>query len=345
MTSPQIKGQNVMPVAEVILVTQNEDIEDSSTLIHTCLSLDRANEVLDDISFANLDEDNCKAYRGILTDAKTIPENFLGCAPYIIVQIPGQEETAIDYIEAHFEKAPMSSKGVQDRIQELLSQELVFDTENGVSIMGIPTLDDIFIFFGVKLHLTLHINEQDTDEEFEDRLSQLQNSLSIINRPIQNTTYEGSEGVLPNMQKTVVLTITPKSGHIYTLEGRLLGGCITEEAAKLVQNKDISERIHTGESQPMSAVLDYLIKLESDNQPISYHLRTHGHFVVAVSTIADNIDILSIKTKSRQLYISPEIRLTSEYVHTNSTSSATFECVDGTTITMKEKIITESANA
>ena len=333
-----------MPAAEVILVTQNEDIAEASTLIHTCMSIDGANNVLDEISFANIDDDNCRAYRGIITDAKNIPEKFLGCAPYIIVQLPGQEESVVDYTEAHFEKAPMSIDSVRTRIQELLSQELVFDTDSGIRIAGIPTIDDIFIFFGIQLPLTLHIGEQDTDDEFEDRLAQLQNSLSITNEHIKESDTTDSEGSLQNMSKKVILTITPRGACVYTVEGRLLGACITDEAAKIVQNSEVYERVHTGETQMMGDVIDYLVRIESNNQIIASNLHSYGHFITTIDEITNIENKSKVTTQSRQLYISPAISLTSEYVHTNSDSKAVFECVDGTIIIMREKTFTEGAH-
>lgn len=320
-----------MEVAEVILVTQNEDINDVSTIIHSCLSIKAANAVLEDISFANLDEENCRAYRGIITNASKIPPKFLGCTPYIIVQIPDQdfENKSAAYIEAHFEKAPISPEKVQIRIQELLSNGIIFNDGYGVDHNNIPTIDDIFLFFGVQIPFVFKIGDQGTDEEFEDRLKSLCKSISDVKIVM--------EGDSLNMSRKVSLVITPKEGVAYKIEGRLLGGAITEEVTKIAQNIEIAEKIHTSKTLEMNTVVHYLSNIETANQRIATNLRTNGHFVMTLEAIKSDTDIVHAEVASRHLYISPPINITREFIDNMSNTRATFECTDGSIIVMKEQ--------
>ena len=332
-----------MPMsAEVILVTQNEDIPGTSTLVYTCQSLDHANTVLADISFANLDEENCRAYRGILTNASVIPPKLLGCVPYIIVQLPNDDEQG-DYVEAHFEKLPTVPSKIQDYIQELISKELEYTNDHGVDDVMVPTMDDIFLFFGVQIPFTFNISNQEIDDEFEDRLELLQSQLVIANELTQTLPKESTEGD-DMSKKKVLLTITKSNGTSFMIEGRLLGGCVTEEATKIAQNFEVAEKVHTSSTKKLSTVIRYLIGIETDNQKTAANLKTHGHFVVTVDAIKGDKDVVHAEVLSRQLYISPEIKLTPSYIDTRSNTKASFECVDGTMIEIKEQTLKENAN-
>jgi hypothetical protein len=332
-----------MPIAaEVILVTQNEDIPGTSTLVYTCQSLEQANEVLADISFANLDEENCRAYRGILTDASTIPSKLLGCVPYLIVQLPS-DDTQEDYVEAYFEKLPIIPSKIQERIQEILSQELEYTNDHGVDGNTLPDINDVFLFFGVQVPFTFNISEQEMDDEFEDRLGLLQSQLSIVNEVAQTLPKETVEGDSMSKKK-VLLTITKNNGASFMIEGRLLGGCVTEEATKIAQNFEVAEKVHTSTTKKLSTVIRYLIGIETDNQKTDINLKTHGHLVVTLDAIKGEKDTVHAEVLSRQLYISPEIKLTPSYIDTTAGTKATFECADGTIIEIKEQIMKENAN-
>lgn len=138
------------------------------------------------------------------------------------------------------------------------------------------------------------------------------------------------------MPKKVLLTITPKGGAPYKIEGRLIGAGVTEEVTKLVQNISISSKAHTMETKRLEDVIEYLTKLEADNQTTAVNMRTHGHLVATLDAIKADSDATHHEVISRQLYITPPIKLTPEHTINTAKVSVNFECTDGTLITVAE---------
>lgn len=160
---------------EVYLVTQHEDLKSIPTELQICESLEAANVALSDISFGNTDDDNCRVYCGVIIPAKFIPDKLKGCTPYIIVFNPDNSGEVI------FKKSPMSTDKLCSKIEELLSDELLFDKEfefkDGTYTVGerkrSHSIEDVSIFFGSRLTSVLHVPEDALDEELIFRVTDL----------------------------------------------------------------------------------------------------------------------------------------------------------------------------
>lgn len=334
-----------MPMAEVILVTQNEDIPGTSTLLYTCYSTEEADATLSDISFANLDEYNCKAYRGLLMPASEIPTKLLGCVPYIIIPFNTTDHFSDDdHNEVYFKKAPMIPEKLQSHVQEKINKEIKLVDDTGKDVTLKPTIDDVYLFFGTALQFVFKIDEQEADEEFEDRLITMQENILDKKQTIQTIPDIETEEDDNMSKKIVTVKVTPSKGDVFTLEGRLLGGCVSEEAAKIAQNNEIAKRLHTGSTKSLRTMIKYLLKVEVDNSKVASNLQTFGHFVIALEAIKAAKDTVHSEVHARHLYISPKIKRTPAYVDNDTTCSVNYDCTDGTAIEITEQVSKEVGN-
>jgi len=167
---------------EVFLLILHADSISFPTEIYVFKTLQALNihlstELLAEVE--DMDSDTICVFNGIATSARFIPESFDGCTPYIIVHKQTEQLNENEETGALFEKISGGAQGVVEKIQHLVTTNVI-----GVDI------DDIHLFFGQELTLILAVDDTDIDEELIDRVKKVTTKITEQKTNIKDEHYE-----------------------------------------------------------------------------------------------------------------------------------------------------------
>lgn len=339
----------------VIMITQNEDLSgldqenmlfstDCAVQMYPCVSTDDADTVMEGISTYNIDTDNCRAYSGAIFSAKNIPANIKGLTPYLIINISDGHDIYGDTMEGVFKKLPKNIDEVCDIISKVLSTQIRVELDDGYVFEDFPNINDMYLFIGKQVELSLTVSADSIDEELIDRIDSICDAVLDGESIEISEHHEQSDGDEDMATNDVVVTVNHSTAvgdgvkSTFKVDGRLIGMCITDEALKIAQNKEVARRVHTKPAAPLIDVVELIVARLEKNQKLPANDRRYAHFVVAAKSIKDLNTGVEATTFARKLYISPPIDLVSGSSASAELSAATFECVDGTMCAISQKL-------
>ncbi len=164
---------------EVFLFVHNSTITDVMVLAFPTLqSLNNHLATKIDIKSYDFDPGDLSVFQGVATSARFIPNKFGNCTPYITV-VKSKENGVRHLIdENYFEK-------VDNTIEATQKVQKIIDSSYGISI------DDIYLFFGYKLPITLIVKEDSLDEELLDRMCDFVEIIKDQRKDLINYETEG----------------------------------------------------------------------------------------------------------------------------------------------------------
>lgn len=343
----------------VFLITQNEDLSgldvdddnfstDCAVQMYPCPSSDDADTVLENISTFNVDTDNCRAYSGALFSVKEIPKNFKGLTPYLIINAAADGSVYLDLMEGTFKKLPKDVDKVCDAIATVLSTKVRIEMDDGYLYDDYPDVDSMYLFVGKQVELSLNMSPEAIDEELLDRVDSICDAVDDGNSIVINEYPTSNKGDEQMSKNEVLLTINHSEeaglgqNAIFKVEGRLLGICTTEEALKIVQNKEVARKVHTMGDVPLAKAAKLIADQNEANQKVAKALVKHTHLVLAIKEIKNMNTSRKVWPKSRKLYLTPPIDLVSGSSDSAEMASAVFECTDGSMCSALQKYETEA---
>lgn len=338
----------------ILLITQNEDLSgldqdehnfntDCAVQMYPCESTDAADTVMGGISTYNIDADNCRAYSGAIFSVKEIPSNMKGLTPFIIINVIDGRDIYGDTMEGVFKKLPKDIDKVCDKISKVLSTKIRIELDDGFLYEDYPNIDDVYLFLGKQMELSLTVSTDSVDEELIDRIDSICDEVldgKFIEIGEHYTQDIGDDEMASNdVVMTVNQTEADNNGNsAYKLTGRLIGICNSDEATKIAHNKEISLKVHTKPSVHLTKVVNLLNKQQIENHKKKIDERDPQHVVMAIKNIKDLKTNIETLVCSRKLYISPPIDFVSSNSASKSLSSATLDCTDGTMCSIMENL-------
>ncbi len=309
-----------MPLVNVLIVSQDEDVEDEPSYIWTCTDTKTMNEVIGKLTYGNIDDENVRAYQGILLDSNSVPEKFNGIVPKIIIQSPFIVDD-IEFAEVYMEDGPRDPEKLREKIKELTEKEFEFMDNKGDVQNITPNFDDIYLFFGQQLFMIMQLDEYEEDEEFDELLLGIKES-------IKNKEDK-------NMAESFV-TIDVESGKgvekPYKIFGKLLGMCSSEEALKIVQNSKVSEQVYKGPSYALKTVISAVNKTIISNYTNKVNPKS-AHIVATINTI-EKEDGVKQSGITDSIYISPPVKRIASSIDSKEYYSAQLDFENGEKITI-----------
>lgn len=162
---------------EIFLITEqlpdDNDI-DLTTDVFIFNSLVEANMKLDELTYGEADSTEITIYHGILIQANFIPDKLNGIIPYIYIKNPESKYDISLQYDALFIKAYKDINKITNKIEELLNNKYLFINNNDT----LPTIEDVFLFFGTELMPSLQVIDTNIDEELITRALAIKNSIS-----------------------------------------------------------------------------------------------------------------------------------------------------------------------
>jgi hypothetical protein len=337
----------------ILLITQNEDLAgleqdehnfstDCAVQMYPCESTDAADTVMGGISTYNIDTDNCRAYSGAIFSVKEIPANMKGLTPYIIINVIDGHDVYGDTMEGVFKKLPKDIDKVCDKITEVLSTKVRIELDDGYLYDNYPNIDDVYLFLGKQIELSLTVSADSVDEEIIDRIDSICDDVLDGKSIVIGEHYTQNTGDDEMTSNDVVMTVnqteaTSKSSA-YKITGRLIGICDSEEAVKIAYNKEAALRVHTKASTRLTKIVSLLNEHQVENHKKAMINRKAQHVVMTIKEIKDLKTSTEATACSRKLYISPPIDFVSSNSASKSLSSATLDCTDGSMCSIMENL-------
>ena len=165
----------------VFLITEQveEDAEEFSRDVFEFNTLDDVNFKLDELTFGEVDSTDLLVYQGVLIPAIYIPDKLNGLIPYIYIKNPERANDPTFKDDAVFIKASKNINKTTSIIEELLKNAYLFLNINESFV----SIEDVYLFFGEELLLSLQIIDSNIDEEVLSRAMALKKSINNFTIP------------------------------------------------------------------------------------------------------------------------------------------------------------------
>jgi hypothetical protein len=265
-----------------------------------------------------------------------------GLTPYIIINVSDGHDIHGDTMEGVFKKIPKDIDEVCNKIAEVLSTKIHIELDDGYLYDDYPNIDDVYLFLGKQIELSLTVSADSVDEEIIDRIDSICDDVLDGKSIVIGEHYTQNTGDDEMTSNDVVMTVnqteaTSKSSA-YKITGRLIGICDSDEAIKIAYNKEVALRVHTKASTRLTKVVNLLNEHQIENHKKAMTDRKAQHVVMAIKEIKDLKTSTEAMVCSRKLYISPPIDFVSSNSASKSLSSATLDCTDGSMCSIMENL-------
>jgi len=175
----------------VFLITErvNDEDEEATADVFEFNTLKEVNDRLDQLTYGETDSVDLVVYQGILIPALYVPEKLNGLTPYIYIKNPEGKIDPAFKDDAIFVRASKNVNKTTSMIEEFLSNPYLFLNINDSPV----SIEDVYLFFGDELFLSLQVIEANVDEDVLFRALTLKNSVNEFKSPNNLKVLENYE--------------------------------------------------------------------------------------------------------------------------------------------------------